>query len=293
VGEPTASGRVPMSDQAWIDAIPAVDGHLHPPQRLPRPTDRDAFLRLFTESDAPAQLPHVAHTLYFQQALHALGALHGCPPEIDALLAARRVLSTEELLARSVGEANVRALLVDDGYRHADSYTLNELRAAVPADCQVWGVLRLETLVEQLAAQHADFGAFEEAFTDALHDLRARGYVALKSIAAYRCGLALGPPDRSAAAAHWPRLHALARAGPLSGACGARQQSPGSKACRCSSTRGSATATWTCCKPTRCCCAQHSSPARYAGCRWCCCTRTPMFARPATWRACIPRCTSI
>ena len=215
MGEPTASGRVPMSDQAWIDAIPAVDGHLHPPQRLPRPTDRDAFLRLFTESDAPAQLPHVAHTLYFQQALHALGALHGCPPEIDALLAARRALSTEELLARSVGEANVRALLVDDGYRHADSYTLNELRAAVPADCQVWGVLRLETLVEQLAAQHADFGAFEEAFTDALHDLRARGYVALKSIAAYRCGLALGPPDRSAAAAHWPRLHALARAGPL------------------------------------------------------------------------------
>jgi predicted TIM-barrel fold metal-dependent hydrolase len=200
---------------AWIAALPAVDGHLHPPLRGPQPTDHDGWLRLFTESDAAAQLPHVAHTLYFQQALRAVAALHGCEPTIEAILAARQALPLDVLLARSVGAAQVRALLVDDGYRPAASYTLAELRAAAPAGCQVWGVLRIETLVERLAAEHATFAAFAEAFAAALGNLRAQGYVALKSIAAYRCGLALHPADTPAAAARWPRLHALARAGAL------------------------------------------------------------------------------
>lgn len=199
----------------WIAALPAVDGHLHPPLRLPQPTDRHGWLRLFTESDAADQLPHVAHTLYFQQALWALAELHGCEPTVEAILAARQALALDALLARSVGAAHVRALLVDDGYRPAASYTLAELRAAAPHGCQVRGVLRIETLVERLAAQHATFAAFAEAFAAALADLRAQGYVALKSIAAYRCGLALHPADTPVAAARWPRLHALARAGAL------------------------------------------------------------------------------
>jgi len=199
----------------WLATLPAIDGHLHPPLRLPQPADCDGLLRLFTESDFAAQLPHVAHSLYFQQALRALAELHGCDPTVEAVLATRRALSLPELLARSVGGANVRALLVDDGYRLAESYTLVELRAAAPAGCRVWGVLRLETLAEQLAAEHTTFAAFAEAFTAALGALRARGYVALKSIAAYRCGLALGPADAAAAAASWPRIHAQARQGRL------------------------------------------------------------------------------
>src|SRR3712207_4933025 len=66
-------------------------------------------LSLFTESGDPAQWPHVAHTLYFQQALRALGRLHACAPRIEAVLAARQTLGDAALLRRGVEGADSKS----------------------------------------------------------------------------------------------------------------------------------------------------------------------------------------
>src|SRR5215217_5507657 len=50
-------------------------------------------------------------------------------------------------------------------------------------------MLRLEVLMERLLGENDSLAGTEEALDAALQDVRAQGYVALKSIAAYRTGL--------------------------------------------------------------------------------------------------------
>ena len=203
-----------LRTQDWIDAIPLVDGHCHPPLRPPRPRDEAELLALFTESREPDVIRrHVPHTLYVQRALRDLAALYGCAPEPTAVLASRRALSPAALLARCVAPG-VTALVVDEGYPGPAGYSVRELNALLPGGCRAWPVLRLEALLEALLADSTTFAALEDAFAAALADLRGAGYVALKSIVAYRAGLGLGGPDRRAAAAAYPGLRAEARAGP-------------------------------------------------------------------------------
>jgi uncharacterized protein len=198
----------------WLDELPVVDGHCHPPLHPPHPRDETEFLGRFTESDDPAQIAaHVPHTLYFQQVLRDLAALYDCAPEIGAVLAARGALQPAQLVGYCVERAGVVALLVDAGYRAAECYSVESLNALLPPTCRARPLLRLETLLEELLASTISFGALEEAFGAALADLRTAGYVGIKSIVAYRGGLALGPPDRVAAAGAYPALRAGARAG--------------------------------------------------------------------------------
>jgi uncharacterized protein len=59
------------------------------------------------------------------------------------------------------------------------------------ADCRTEPMLRLEILMERLLAEHGSLQEVKEALAAALDDVRTRGYVALKSIVAYRTGLAV------------------------------------------------------------------------------------------------------
>jgi uncharacterized protein len=200
----------------WLAAIPIVDGHCHPPLRPPRPRDTTELLGLFSESREPAQLQNqVPHTLYVQRALRDLAALYDCAPDPESVLAARSALDPATLLARCTRDVGLTALLTDTGYRAMDSYSVAELNGLLPPGCCALPLLRLETLLEDLLATAASFGALEEAFTAALADLRGSGYVGVKTIVAYRAGLALERPNRQAALAAYPALRAAARAGTL------------------------------------------------------------------------------
>ncbi len=182
-------------------SVPIVDGHCHPPLRPPGPRDALELLGLFAESREPAAIAQAAETLYVRRALRDLAALHACAPTLPAILAARQALAPGELMRRCVERAGVVALLLDDGYRAEDCYPVGDLAELLAPACQAQPVLRLEPLLERLLAASPSFAALEEGFDDALADPRRRGIVALKSIVAYRSGLALGPPDRRAAAA--------------------------------------------------------------------------------------------
>jgi predicted TIM-barrel fold metal-dependent hydrolase len=174
-----------------LSQIPVVDNHCHGLYRDQTLGDVAAWRRLFTESREPGvQEAHVATTLFYRRLLPALAAFLGCAPEEAAVLAARGAWEGRQVIASLLSAANIAALLIDEGFP-APELVLPGAEVAALAGCRVAPILRLETLMQDLIAAHARLDAVAEALRVALADVRARGYVALKSIAAYRTGLAI------------------------------------------------------------------------------------------------------
>jgi hypothetical protein len=138
------------------------------------PASLDEFRGLFSESPDPRQWPHIATGVTYRRAIAALAAHFGVDAEEQAVYAHRLASDPAEYASALLRATNTEILLVDDGYPPQDVGTswgeMGEL-----ADCRALPVLRLETRGGRAA---------EEAAT-----ARARGYVALKTIAAYRGGL--------------------------------------------------------------------------------------------------------
>lgn len=196
-----------------FEAIPLIDNHLHPPLSE-APAARRPFAAFFTEThDEQVIAQQAPETRFFRRAIRDLAALLDCPPEPEAVLAARAALGQEALLRRCVERGNVQGLVVDDGYPTADqAMPLGTMAAA--SGCAVRRILRLETLVGELAARHDTLAAFDEALAAGLTEALAAGTAGLKTIIAYRCGLAFYRPTAVAAEAALQDAHAALAAGP-------------------------------------------------------------------------------
>jgi len=153
-----------------LDGIALVDHHAHAVLRA-RPASLDEFRGLFSESGDPRQWPHVATGIAYRRAMRELAGLLGVEPTEEAVYAHRLAAEPRDYVRRLVEATNTELLLLDDGYPPEDvGLSWEEFAgwAGVPAR----PVLRLEThTLEDAAAA------------------RGRGYVALKTIAAYRGGL--------------------------------------------------------------------------------------------------------
>ncbi len=191
-----------------LDDIPIIDHHCHSLYRA-QPTTTDGWKKFFTESYYPEiARDHVPHTIFYQWAQRALAAFYDCAPNDDAILAKRNAYDLAALTQKINADANITAWLVDYGYSSTQTFGHAELKQL--AGVRVEYVLRLEVLLEQLISQHSTFDAAHDAFENALQDLRANGYVSLKSIIAYRTGLHSQPTTRDAARAEFAALRASA-----------------------------------------------------------------------------------
>jgi uncharacterized protein len=170
-----------------LTTIPLIDGHCHSIRGNFQDSSVSSFLHIFTEA-ANSRLiaQHVPHTLTYRCAIRDLAAFLGCAPTLEAILEARRWRA--DYLAALCLDAGIRGLLVDNGYP-PEALNLGQLQ--VGFGCPVGEVLRLETLEEELLLTTPDFASFGERFREALQAAKARGAVALKSIVAYRSGLAI------------------------------------------------------------------------------------------------------
>ncbi len=138
-----------------------------------RPT-LDEFRGLFSESTDPRQWPHVAEGLTYRRAIRELAPFLGVEPAEAAVYAARTSSDPDEYAAKLLRATGTEWLLVDDGFPPPEeSIEWEELGRL--AGCNAAPILRLET---------RGAGAAQETAT-----ARERGFVALKSIAAYRGGL--------------------------------------------------------------------------------------------------------
>jgi len=178
--------------------IPLFDHHAHSLRRV-QPETPDAFRAHFTESDAPEMVArHVAWSLFYRRALADLGRFFGCAPAEDAILAARARRPVADLTRAMFTDAGIKALLVDPGFRTAEHYDLPALRGLVP--CPAGELLRLEVLAERLIPASDGWPDLRERFAAGVR--KAAGTVrGLKTIIAYRTGLALDEWDAASLAA--------------------------------------------------------------------------------------------
>ena len=191
-----------------LDDIPIIDHHCHSLYRA-QPTTADEWKRFFTESYYPEiARDHVPYTIFYQWAQRALAAFYECAPDDDAILAKRNSCDLAALTQKINTYANIKAWLVDYGYSSTQTFGHAELKQL--AGVRVEYVLRLEVLLEQLISQNSTFDSTHDAYVNTLQDLRANGYVSLKSIMAYRTGLHIQPTTRDDARAEYAALKASA-----------------------------------------------------------------------------------
>ena len=169
--------------------VPVVDNHCHGVRRSQAFEDLVSWRRAFTESANPGMpREHVASTVFYRRLIRALAGFLDCEPEEEFVLAARVASDGPELVSALLRAANVEALLLDTGYPPPEE-VLPEAELGELAGCRTEPMLRLETLMERLITEHSSLEEAKEALVAALGDVRGQGYVALKSIVAYRTGL--------------------------------------------------------------------------------------------------------
>jgi hypothetical protein len=139
------------------------------------PRTLDEFRGLFTESPDPRQWPHVATGIAYRRAIAVLAEQLGCEPEEEAVFRARLAADPDEYAASLLRATGTEWLLVDTGFPPPGAGMSWE-RMGELAGCSARPVLRIEAL---------DPDAVREEVAGA----REQGFVALKTIAAYRGGL--------------------------------------------------------------------------------------------------------
>jgi uncharacterized protein len=190
---------------------PLVDHHCH--GLVSRELDRPAFEALLTEAQAPGPL---GGSLLDSQI--GLALRRWCPPLLDLpahapvedYLARRAELGAAEVNRRMLAATGTRTFLVDTGYRPEPITSPDELAALAGGTARE--IVRLEAEAEELLALGCPSGAFPGAFRERLA-ARCVGAAGVKSVAAYRAGLALDgarPSDREVAAAAGALLGATA-----------------------------------------------------------------------------------
>ncbi|HEV2640326.1 MAG TPA: amidohydrolase family protein [Actinocrinis sp.] len=180
-----------------LSALPLLDHHCH--GVVTADLDRPAFEALLTEGNSAGPR---GGTLFDSGV--GMEIRRRCAPVLglkpfatpDAYLERRTELGWSEVSRRFLTAAGLSGMFVDTGPIGAtsDPSLLGQL-AEVPTR----SVLRLESIAEELATEPIEPGEFPDRVAAAIGRL-APGAVAAKTIAGYRCGLALPPRQASSAA---------------------------------------------------------------------------------------------
>jgi uncharacterized protein len=172
-----------------LSNIPLADNHCHGIFQSQRPGDLTAWRQFFTESSDPGmRSTHVATTLFYRRLIREMAAFFECEPTEEAVLAARQQHDDQSLISTFLRAANFDVLFIDKGYPPPEML-LSDVTVSDLANCRVAPMLRVELLMQRLIAENNTLAAVVEALRTALNDVRGQGYVALKSIVAYRTGL--------------------------------------------------------------------------------------------------------
>jgi uncharacterized protein len=186
-----------------LATIDAVDHHAH---LLAGPDTTIRLRDVLSESRDPAQIVELRWHPAYRRALRELAEVLGVEPSEDAVAAARAndyAAYVQGLLDR----CRLVAMFVDDGFRFPGAMTFDQHADVVGRP--VRRVVRIESEAEA-AALGGGWPSFEQCrdrFQRAIVAAVAgdSGAVALKTIAAYRCGLDLPRPNVAAASAAYAR----------------------------------------------------------------------------------------
>jgi uncharacterized protein len=169
-----------------LSRVALVDHHAHgivaPPATL------DEFRGLFSESPDPRQWPHVATGLTYRRALRDLAELLDCEPSEAAVYDHRAGADPDAYAATLLRATGTEWLLIDDGFpapgEGADAERMGALAGARAAS-----VMRIERVAEEGMARGLGLDELREHVRTEVRGAIGRGFVGLKTIAAYRSGL--------------------------------------------------------------------------------------------------------
>ncbi|HEX6508927.1 MAG TPA: amidohydrolase family protein [Chloroflexota bacterium] len=198
------------SERVDVSAILAVDNHAHALMRR-QPQDIVSYRAHFTEAHDPSLArEHVGSSVQYRWAIRQLAGFLDVELDESAVLARRTELGLEELAGRLAAASGLDWLLLDEGFPPADlAYSSEEMAALLGV--RIGRILRIETLVQDLIVAHDAWTAIAERFDRTLDEAWRTGYVALKSIAAYRTGLAIERVDEADAEQAWREVQTKLR----------------------------------------------------------------------------------
>lgn len=193
-----------------LSSIAVVDNHCHP-VLLNQHMDAVQFRGYFSEASHPSFAEqHLAHTAYYLWMLRQMATFYGCQPIEEDILFARNRFDADSLIERLLRSANIDTLIFDPAYPLPDECYSPE-RMGQLGHCRAAKMLRLETLMQRLILNYADFDEMVEHYVLELTNVRERGYCALKSIVAYRTGLHIAEWSKDEAAASFNEASAQAK----------------------------------------------------------------------------------
>jgi predicted TIM-barrel fold metal-dependent hydrolase len=188
-----------------LKGLKVVDSHCHAfaPERENQP-----FERYLTLSALPIEKEDLVNTLLYRIVVSELGRLlkvEGSPTRIVEERNKRYRQDPKQYIKTLFRDAGIEAMLVDTGYPSelfsGYSVPLDEFSATV--QCSVHEVYRVENLVMSLLSNRLSLGEAVKEFNRVIDAKVEAGAVALKSVIAYRTGLAVQRrTDEEAGRAH-------------------------------------------------------------------------------------------
>ncbi|MFD8496790.1 amidohydrolase family protein [Amycolatopsis sp. NPDC059657] len=186
-----------MTVLPFVEDLPLVDHHCH--GLVTAELDRAGFEEMLTEADTVSPLG----TTVFES-LIGLAVRRWCAPVLDLptrapaaeYLERRAELGADEVNRRFLRATGITDFLVDGGFQ-PDRLTTTKQLAGL-AGARAHDIVRLEVVAEDVVRGGTTASGFGDAFAAELAR-RAAGAAGVKSIAAYRVGLALAGERPSAA----------------------------------------------------------------------------------------------
>lgn len=191
--------------------IPVVDNHCHP-VLLSQHLDALSFRGYCTEAtDASFAEQHIPNTVYYRWLLRQMALFYGCEYTEESILAARNHMGADDLLEHLFRAANIDTFVLDPAYPPGSECYTPE-RMGQLGHCRTAKMLRLETLMQTLILEHADFDDVLEHYMMEVSLAREHGFCALKSIVAYRTGLHISEWSKDEAVASFVEARTEAEA---------------------------------------------------------------------------------
>lgn len=176
-----------------IAGIPFEDHHVHQPRKVGHVLTVGEFRRPFTEASLAAVWERqIQTTVAYRWLIRELAVVLGVAPDEAAVLAARNAYNENEYHRLLADHARLGDCYADDLYDLGNCFDVATWSRMIGRP--VHRLLRIETFTE---LGYADCPTLADALARLTGEIEAapqRGIVGLKSIAAYRSGLAIAAP---------------------------------------------------------------------------------------------------
>jgi len=173
------------------ESLQLLDDHAHPFPLTAQPLELGELSLLVGDAAESRRRQAASHRLMLELLRNRLAAFLDCTPE--DVLAAREDAARDwpAYNGRLFADAGICGMLLDGGLTPLGPDDLVPYRDL--ANVSTWSLLRIEAVIDPLLDQGADGPHIETALADFVESGAAGGAAGLKTVLAYRTGLAVDP----------------------------------------------------------------------------------------------------